>query len=334
MEGDYQKKLKHLVFLLMLLMSVNLSAQSLIDMKGTRMMVDTSKWRLSGTNIYSKNTGNVGISNPSPSYKLDVSGKGRFTDSLVVNSVRIMGIAAGTVNDSLLVIEPATGIVRRIAVNRLPGGRPDSTTASNGLTLTGKDVQLGGALTKPTTIGTSATNTLALSGLSGGNLTTDSVLVVNNAGVIKRASMATFPRVDLDADRTSNYTPGVAYATIVYNTVNTNVSSQYNSGTGIFTAAEDGLYQVMVTNMYNGNIQGDAMFRNRVILNGSVVELEGSVAFSPYSSGSGLDGTISLTTVLSLAAGDNLRIQGGGEVGNIRPRYSTGQHKLQIVRLR
>jgi hypothetical protein len=64
----------------------------------------------------------------------------------------------------------------------------DSTSVSNGLTLSGKDVQLGGTLTKATTITTSASNTIALAGLQSG-ATSDSILVVNpSSGVIRRLS--------------------------------------------------------------------------------------------------------------------------------------------------
>jgi hypothetical protein len=64
----------------------------------------------------------------------------------------------------------------------------DSTSSSNGLTLSGKDVQLGGTLTKATTITTSASNTIALAGLQSG-ATSDSILVVNpSTGVIRRLS--------------------------------------------------------------------------------------------------------------------------------------------------
>lgn len=59
---------------------------SVVNRKGTITAVDSSKWTLSGTDIYNKNSGNVGLGNPSPTYKLDVTGKVRITDSLIVNT--------------------------------------------------------------------------------------------------------------------------------------------------------------------------------------------------------------------------------------------------------
>jgi len=57
-------------------------------------------------------------------------------------------------------------------------------SADNGLTVTDGNVQLGGALTKATTIATDDSNTLAITGLEAG-ANTDKMLVVNSSGVVK-----------------------------------------------------------------------------------------------------------------------------------------------------
>lgn len=63
------------------------------------------------------------------------------------------------------------------------------SSASNGLSSTNGNVQLGGALTTPATLATSATNTLAFTGLRNGNLATDSLLVVApNTGIVRKIS--------------------------------------------------------------------------------------------------------------------------------------------------
>ena len=60
-------------------------------------------------------------------------------------------------------------------------------TASNGLTLTGVNFELGGTLTHPTAINTGATNTLAITGLQSGNLDTDELVTINpTTGVLTR----------------------------------------------------------------------------------------------------------------------------------------------------
>jgi hypothetical protein len=65
----------------------------------------------------------------------------------------------------------------------------DSTTVSNGLTLTGKDVRLGGTLTSATTITTSNTNTLALSGLQNGT-SGDSLVSLGAGGVLRKVAVS------------------------------------------------------------------------------------------------------------------------------------------------
>ena len=63
--------------------------------------------------------------------------------------------------------------------------------ANNGLTKTGQTVQLGGALNQVTTIATTASNFLAITGLQSGSNSTDSVMVVNpTSGQVKFISAA------------------------------------------------------------------------------------------------------------------------------------------------
>jgi len=45
-----------------------------------------SDWTISGSNQYSAVSGNVGIGTSSPTYKLDVTGTGHFTDTLTIGS--------------------------------------------------------------------------------------------------------------------------------------------------------------------------------------------------------------------------------------------------------
>ena len=126
---------------------------SAVNIKGTKVAIDSSKWILSGIHIFNKNTGNVGLGNPSPTYKLDVTGKVRVTDSFVSKTVLVQTLNAGTINDSLVVADPSTGILKRMNTNRF------TANANNGLTKVVDTVQLGGALTKNTII-TQAANKL------------------------------------------------------------------------------------------------------------------------------------------------------------------------------
>ncbi|WP_431242068.1 hypothetical protein ACQ9BO_19280 [Flavobacterium sp. P21] len=58
------------------------------------------------------------------------------------------------------------------------------TTADNGLTKTGGNIQLGGALLHASTIVATPTNTLAIKGLEAG-ASTDKILVADASGVLK-----------------------------------------------------------------------------------------------------------------------------------------------------
>lgn len=66
-------KKKVSIFFTALVITVCVNAQTVITPKGTKTTVDTSKWTLSGSNIYSKNSGNVGIGTIAPASKLQVS---------------------------------------------------------------------------------------------------------------------------------------------------------------------------------------------------------------------------------------------------------------------
>ncbi|MEI9956655.1 MAG: hypothetical protein WDM90_10225 [Ferruginibacter sp.] len=56
-------------------------AQTVITSKGTKLSIDTSKWTISGSDIYNKNAGKIGIGTISPGSKLDVKGTLRLSGS-------------------------------------------------------------------------------------------------------------------------------------------------------------------------------------------------------------------------------------------------------------
>jgi len=379
-----------------------------VGRKGTIVTFDSSKWKLSGVDIYNKNSGNVGIGTASPVYKLDITGKLRVTDSLVSNSARILNLLSGSVSDSLVVADPTTGVLKRISTQLL--NQVDSTSAANGLTLSGKQVQLGGSLTLPTsitasgansltiatsgsslnisglsagaltdslltinnttgkvnrinvaslnhvdsttasnglslsskdvrlggtlnaatTITTSATNTLALTGLSSGALT-DSLLVVSTGGVIKKiVALQVFPQLLVEAKRTTTYTTTAAFATLIYNTAATNVGTAYNISTGIFTAPASGLYEVMFANEYLWALAGNCQLVNQISVNGTVDQ---EIAISNYPTVTNTATSAIGSTFVNLTAGQTITILVGGLIGTVTPVVGTGQHSLKIIRL-
>lgn len=64
-------------------------------------------------------------------------------------------------------------------------GSVQEINAINGLTKIENDIKLGGNLNEVTTIGTSSTNTLRLTGLQSGDASTDKILVVDGNGTVK-----------------------------------------------------------------------------------------------------------------------------------------------------
>ena len=98
------------------------------------------------------------------------------------NFLAITGLQAGSnVTDVVMVTNPTTGQVKYLT----PGDLFNALTFENGLTKTGNKVELGGNLTKSTTIGTTSANTLKIGGLQTGNLATDSLVVAGDNGTLK-----------------------------------------------------------------------------------------------------------------------------------------------------
>jgi hypothetical protein len=107
--------------------------------------------------------------------------------SAASSQFRVSGLSSGASTDSVLVADPATGQMKRVSSSTLL----NNLKVANGLTKNGDSILLGGALTKPTTITTTAANTLSVAGLQSGNLATDSIVVADGAtGQLKRVSSA------------------------------------------------------------------------------------------------------------------------------------------------
>jgi hypothetical protein len=108
--------------------------------------------------------------------------------STTVNGVTGIGVDIIKNNELTIVNGVLTSIVNGVASSP---GLQILATADNGLTATNGKVQLGGALTAPTTLTASSVNTLSLQGIQTGDASTDSLLViVPGTGVIRKLSAA------------------------------------------------------------------------------------------------------------------------------------------------
>jgi len=327
--------------------TVKSMAQMVITPKGTRVLIDSSKWMLSGNNILNKNTGNVGIGTASPTAKLHSNG-----------DLRLEGLGTTTSNTRILTTDALGNVTTRELSNLLSGNSIQSntlnlsngaltstinnitsnavsvlSTAENGLTASTGKAQLGGSLIQATTITTSAANTLSLTGLQTGS-SSDSILVSSSGGVIKRvpfpaSSSSGSLQLIVDARKTGSYTTSNAYTTLVYNTAGINVGSAYNTSTGLFTAPVTGLYEIIVNNCYSwGN--SSCAIANQILVNGSI-DMEKGISSSSNATNS--LSTISGNTIVSLTAGQTVSIKVGGLIGTVTPQVGAGQHVLKILRL-
>lgn len=104
------------------------------------------------------------------------------------NFLQITGLQPGSnSNDSVMVINPTSGQLKFISASSLF----NALTFDNGLTKVGNIVELGGVLSKPTTILTDANNFLKIAGLQSGTLTTDSLVVSSTDGTLKKVTATT-----------------------------------------------------------------------------------------------------------------------------------------------
>lgn len=91
-----------------------------IDHKGTFRQIDSSKWTLSGTHIFNKNSGNVGIGLINPMAKLHTSG-----------TIRFDGLGTNTTNTNILTTDVNGNVTSRTLSSLLNN---NVITSLNGLT--------------------------------------------------------------------------------------------------------------------------------------------------------------------------------------------------------
>jgi hypothetical protein len=184
---------------------LNLSAQIVtkkaVDNKGTiNTLLDAT------TSVITSSGNGLTVDNTTPTNpKVELGGTLTKPTTIVTdgtNKLQVTGLDAGAATDEIITIVPATGQLRKLSASSASG------TADNGLTKTGNNTQLGGLLTAATTITTDGTKTLAVAGLTAGDLATDNLVVSSAGGVLKSVAASTL----LTSGETNFIVPAVPVA--------------------------------------------------------------------------------------------------------------------------
>lgn len=141
---------------------------------------DMSQWVrvLNAADLATVIGGNMTVSNTSTGNMLNTTVNGVTGSGVPIINSNALSVVNGQLTSTV------NGVLSSPPVNVL-------SSADNGLSVTNGNVQLGGTLTQPTTVSASAGNTLAITGLQEGDVSTDSVLVVTpTAGVVKKVKFS------------------------------------------------------------------------------------------------------------------------------------------------
>ena len=245
----------------------------------------------------------VGINTTTPTEALDVNDK-----------LRVRSISASPSNnaikDSVLVFED-DGILKYTSAKKIVE-QAGSGVASVEVT---SSISGNGTTSNPLTIAQQGA-------------TTDQVLKWDGSQWVPSTL---YPKLLVVANRTSTYTVNSTYSTLVYNSTSLNIGSAYNTTSGVFTAPDNGLYQIIFNNQYSYSAYTNQTIFNRITVNG-VVDTES--ANGSWPAGGGVTTYISLngSTFLNLTAGQTVIIEHKRN-NAVTPVTSNGQHVLKIVRL-
>jgi hypothetical protein len=138
-------------------------AQEVINSKGTKVYIDSSKWAVSGNNIYLKNAYNVGIGTTLPAAQFHTTG-----------SVRLAGIGTNTSNVKILTTDDNGNVTTRLLSSLQSAATTTNqlSTSGNTITSTVNGVSANAAIIKSVS-NTSSGNTLSTSinGIDGATVT-------------------------------------------------------------------------------------------------------------------------------------------------------------------
>ena len=110
----------------------------------------------------------------------------KLTVEDVADPLKLVGLQTAAMTDSILTVNSVTGVVRKITMDSIVSR---GITSDNGLTKTANNIQLGGTLIKPTVLGSSAANTLAITGLQTAAMTDSLVTQDAATGILRKITI-------------------------------------------------------------------------------------------------------------------------------------------------
>ncbi len=180
-----------------------------------------------------------------------------------------------------------------------------SITADNGLTKTTDNIQLGGDLTKSTAIGTSAINTLKITGLQSSSGAENNVVIDLFTGTLKYSPTVAEPL--FHAKLAANQTSLTGTATIFLGAPEATSSLySYNTSTGIMTFNVAGNYLVMMQMSFRNVAANDQLIIGMCQSDNTFIS-RGSTRVATTIPASATVGQIhQYNTVISVTAGQQL----------------------------
>lgn len=234
------------------------------------------------------------------------------------NSLVITGLIA-TLSPQFLVSQDSSGVLTKTTLSSILG----TITSNNGLTKTGNNIQLGGALVKPTTVTTTGTNTITLAGLVTDASPAFVITQASTGELVKTLASSIIPTpVTITADNGLTKTldniqlggeliTATDIITDVTNTLSITGLSTDNTPDFILTETNAGVVKKIATSTLTSNVLSNITADNGLTKTGNNIQLGGSLIQSTV-----VDIDSFAFTVRDLPSGGGFKIDPAGFAPN------------------
>jgi hypothetical protein len=218
--------------------------QVVLGLKGTRVNIDTSKWRLSGNNISNKNSGNVGIGTNNPTAKFHLNG-----------SIRLENLHTNLEQTRVLTSDSAGNLYNRQFSNLLSGQLSGLTTGilkiTEGSGILSTSTASDFPILNQNTTGNAATVTTNANLIgpvqSIGNTTSIASNVITNINLVQIPTQTIKGRSSISTGPVEDLTPSQVTAMLsTFNSTSKGLVPPSGGGTKNFLRA-DGIFAELIT---------------------------------------------------------------------------------------